>query len=402
MGTVLVTWELGGGLGHIVRLMPVLRGLRRRGHSVWLASRDLSRVGAALDEIGVDYVQAPLKLPGGTHAIKTLRSFPHILHNAGFGDVRELHTLSRAWRNLYEFVRPDFVLFDHSPVALLAARPYGFGRATIGTGFCCPPDESPCRDLRSWLPNADEQLYRDERRVLDNVNCLLEDWRLAPLDRVTQLVSQVDETFLCTFPELDHYPGRESATYWGVWSDEGGKPPVWPQGDGKQIFAYVRGFPALGDLLRLLAELSHPTLVVSEAVEPGAEQRFASPSLKFERERLDMARAARECDIAILNGGHGATAAILLAGKPVLQIPVQLEQTLGTAAVVRLGAGLAASCRKPESTAKALRALLESDRHAQAARRFAERYADFDPQKQIEKLLDGVEEILAQRSRSRR
>jgi len=84
------------------------------------------------------------------------------------------------------------------------------------------------------------------------------------------------------------------------------------------------------------------------------------------------------------------------------QIPVQLEQTLGTAAVVRLGAGLAASCRNPESTAKALRALLESDRHAQAARRFAERYADFDPQKQIEKLLDGVEEILAQRSRSRR
>ena len=42
MPTVLLAWELGGGLGHFMNLRPLAEGLRRRGHRVVAALRDLS------------------------------------------------------------------------------------------------------------------------------------------------------------------------------------------------------------------------------------------------------------------------------------------------------------------------------------------------------------------------
>jgi UDP:flavonoid glycosyltransferase YjiC (YdhE family) len=54
--------------------------------------------------------------------------------------------------------------------------------------------------------------------------------------------------------------------------------------------------------------------------------------------RLDGARAAAECDVAVLNGGHGVVAELLLAGKPMLAVPLVLERQITGDALRRLGA----------------------------------------------------------------
>jgi len=395
MGTILVTWELGGGLGHTVRLAPVLRGLRERGHTVFAALRDLSRVDAAYNEIGVTCLQAPIKTKKAANYIEPPRTFPHILHNVGFGDFHELRALSKAWRDLYDLVRPDLILFDHSPTALLAARACEAMRAVVGTGFCCPPDEAPFRDLRPWLPDDSAKLARDEQHVLEQVNRLLAEWELAPLDRLSQFYAEVDETFLCTFPELDHYPGRRNATYRGAPWEKGGKPPVWPEGDGRRVYAYLKSFPALPNLLEQLASTGNPAVLLIDGVESGTLERHQSPTIRFEQERLDMSRVAHECDLAILNGGHGSTAAMLMHGKPILEIPILLEQLVTSRAVVRLGAGLGASPKDSHQIGQKLMAMLTGDHYAQAARRFAAKYADFDPGQQIESMTRRLDELVA-------
>ena len=43
MATILFTWELGGGLGHLVPLTPLVRALSDRGHRVFAALNDLNR-----------------------------------------------------------------------------------------------------------------------------------------------------------------------------------------------------------------------------------------------------------------------------------------------------------------------------------------------------------------------
>lgn len=89
---------------------------------------------------------------------------------------------------------------------------------------------------------------------------------------------------------------------------------------------------------------------------------------------------------------HRATA-LLMAGKPILQLPIYLEQMLNAAATVRLGAGLSARINRPEEIAVKLMALLCSESHAEAAGRFAKRHADFAPGHQVDKALRRIEEL---------
>ena len=66
----------------------------------------------------------------------------------------------------------------------MAARGLPLPVATIGTGFCCPPDVSPLPDFRPWMPDGHEQIRRDEAGVLERINQLLLGWDQAPLDRL--------------------------------------------------------------------------------------------------------------------------------------------------------------------------------------------------------------------------
>ncbi|HUT10128.1 MAG TPA: hypothetical protein VMY42_06500 [Thermoguttaceae bacterium] len=393
MATVLVAWELGGGLGHLVPLLPLVRGLCERGHRVFAALKDLPRAGAVFDDAGVSFLQAPLRTGRVRNHIERPRTFAHILHNVGFSDSGELRTLAEAWRHLFDYVQPDLILFDHSPTALLAARTHHARRAVIGIPFACPPDAHPFPDLRPGLGDPCD-LRRDEDLVLDRVNKVLASWHQPQLTRLSQLYHPVDETFLTTFQELDHYPTRKGSQYWGVWPLAGGQPPSWPKGKGKRLFAYLKSFPALPRLLALLNELRCPTLVYSEENDPRLRKRFQSATLRFANQRVDPSLVCAQCDLAILNGGHGTTASMLMAGKPILQLPIYLEQKLNAAATIRLGAGLSARIGRPEEIAVKLMALLCSEKHTEAARRFARRYADFDPKGQLGKALRRTEELV--------
>lgn len=121
--------------------------------------------------------------------------------------------------------------------------------------------------------------------------------------------------------------------------------------------------------------------------------QYESPHLCFVTERIDLTVMASQCDLAILNGGHGATATMLLAGIPILQIPLNLEQALNGKWVERIGAGLVASAEHPPDIAQKLGELLQNPRYAESARQFADRHAAFDPDASIVRIGDRLEQL---------
>lgn len=173
--------------------------------------------------------------------------------------------------------------------------------------------------------------------------------------------------------------------------------PAWPDGDGKRIYAYLKRFAALPAVLSALARRANPTLVYVDGVEKAIRRKFESSTLRFEDRPLDLNRVGAECATAVINPGHRTTSAMLLAGKPVLQLPLFAEQRLMAAAVCRLGAGEVASAKaaSADEIEQKLDALLTTDRYTGAAPAFASRHSDFDPQARRELMLRRTLELLA-------
>jgi hypothetical protein len=380
-----------------MNLRPLAEGLVERGHRVVAVLRDLSVARRFFPNPAIEIIPAPFK-----HArirdIEPTCTFAQILHNCGFGDADELAALANAWRGLYGLIRPDLIIFDHSPTALLASAGLPVRRALIGTGFFSPVDSGApgLPNLRTWHQADPTELALHEAEVLANMNAALRGWRAPPLDRVAQLYRWLDQDFLMTFRELDTYQRESDAEYWGIWSGGMGEPPRWPPGRGKRIFAYLKPFPALPQLLETLNGLPNPSLVYIPGVDPRLRDQFRNPILRFAAEPVEMGQVARECDVAILNGTHATTVAILLAGKPALHIPIVLEQAINAGAAQRLRAAICAPPSDIKHCVAGLRVLLTGDRLAAGARSFARRYSSFDAARQLARLLDRAEALAIQ------
>ena len=389
MSRVLFTWELGGGFGHLHRIAELARPLVAAGHEVHFASSELAGLAGLFDD-SVRCHQAPLAHRAGASKQKRLFTFPQVLMQTVLRDADATVGAVRAWQNLYDLIAPEVIVFDYSPTAILAARGRAVRQVVVGTGFLVPPDRAPLDNLRTAVKVDPTSLVRIEARALATMNDVLHRCGGPALERVGQLYA-VDAQALMTLPELDHYPQREAADYWGVTRHPPGDTPVWPDAPGKRVFAYLKPFKTLPALLETLQKRGGPTLVFAPKLPATVIERFATPALRFVPRALDLEPACREADVVICHAGHGAVAAALLAGTPLLGLPQNLEQHMNVESAVRVGAALNAPQMQPGGMAKKLARLLEEPGFTVAARAFAERYAALDadgPARRLQALVE--------------
>jgi spore coat polysaccharide biosynthesis predicted glycosyltransferase SpsG len=400
MGTILFAWELGSGFGHLMRIAAMANPLCAKGHRVFLAARELENAYRVFKDTNVALLPAPSRSRPTPPIFPHPQSFTQLLCNIGFANETIFKSHAQGWRNLFHLTKPDLIVFDHSPTALVAARGISARRMVIGTGFCIPPDLYPLPNMRIWQRVDANSLKEVEDKVLRRVNEVLHGFGQPPLERVGQLYSQVDESVLTTFRELDHYPNRAAAKYWGPINsgDVGGEQPNWPQGAGKKIYAYLKKLNALPAIFQQLKATGLPTLVYADGIDPQMQKEFECATLRFATGRLDIKRTAAECDVAITHGTLNTTAMMLMAGKPVLMLPLLLEQGITAHLVKAQGAGLDASLKNPDSVRERLDVLLNNDRYAKAASRLAASFSSCDLGKNQLELGRRVEELLARNS----
>jgi tetratricopeptide (TPR) repeat protein len=390
MSKILFAWELGAGLGHIAPCRGLFEKLCGRGHSLTLVLHDLSRAKNVFEGLKLAVLQAPVKtnLPRNPAAVTT--SFVHVLHDSGYEDAVELDGMVQGWHSIFELTRPDLVIADYSPTALLALRGLPTRKMTIGCGFLIPPDTYPLQNLRPWQSVDEAALKRDEDQICQRVNSVLVN-RRHPLDRLGQLFSDVDDSVLTTYPELDHYSERKGGVYWGLRRGFRGADFDWPAGSGPKVFAYLTYNPHADAMLQLLKDSGNPTIVCCSELPLETQKKFETEHLRFERRLLNVEKLAAECSLAVLNGNHDTACTLLLAGKPILFIPITLEHWIFAVSVQKIGAGLLAGFDRPAEFAPKFSQLSSC---VSAAQRFATRYAQNDPAQLEDILVARVEEIL--------
>lgn len=395
MARIMFAWELGLGLGHLAPYLDLARALRRRGHAVAFAARDVTTAEAVFGREGVVILQAPVMLRKAAKRHKIQYNYAHLMHNNGFADPRDLLARVKAWLHLYRYVRPDLVVFDHSPTALVAARALKARRIISGSGFLIPPPGYPLPTMRYWEKHDQAQLERDENAVLATVNEALDAMKVPRLQRMENLF-EADLQFLLGFEELDHYPSRPNGNYLGIFPAPGyGAEPNWPEAGGSKLFAYLHPFKTLPVLLRTIDGMRLRTIIHAPEVPDEVKQKYASRHILFAGNPLDMTKVASLCDASLTSGTYATTCALLLAGKPVLMFPQNLERIMVARRVVGTGAGLVAPINRPNLFAPRLRALMSGNRFAEAARAFARRHAGLDQAWQTKRMLESIERLLA-------
>ena len=93
-----------------------------------------------------------------------------------------------------------------------------------------------------------------------------------------------------------------------------------------------------------------------------------------------MTRTLEECDLVISHAGHGTVSHALLMGRPLLLLPVYVEQVLTSRNVARYGAGKMVNpdSRNP-SYERLVNEMIRDATCAERARDFAEAHRDFTP-----------------------
>jgi UDP:flavonoid glycosyltransferase YjiC (YdhE family) len=380
MARILLASELGANLGHIGQLLPLASALRARGHEVIFAVRDVPRVATSLRRQAFRCVQAPLWHGRASPDAAPPSSYSEILQHYGYRDAHGLLGLLNAWRELYALIEPKLVVGEFAPTALLACRGLNITRVQFGVGFSVPAKVTPLPSFRSWEAVSPVRLEASDATVVDTANAALEHLRVKPLESVVDLL-EAEAQFLCTFPELDHYRDRADGRYSGpIYTADEGAAPQWSDTGGPRVFVYLRpGSSAFEPTARALTQLGCDVLWVASGVSAEVRQRFETRRFVFCRVPLRLNDVSTSADAAVLHGGHGTVAAMLLGGVPLMLFPEHAEQGIVARNVSDMGAGIVAVGSGAERVREMLAALVQRSVYKTAARTFANRYGGYEP-----------------------
>jgi UDP:flavonoid glycosyltransferase YjiC (YdhE family) len=374
---ILFAWELGGGMGHVNRIAPLVDELDKLGHRSAVASRNVVSAALAMAKTRATILQAPINLDE-SRQLPPSASYPEVLLRVGYGDAERLRALVRAWQAVLRLTRAEAVVADHAPTALLAAHLAGIPAAAFGSGFCVPPAIEPLPALPSLGRPSTARLRASEERVLRNLKAVCGALGGRPLQRIADLFPP-SRSFICSYRELDHYGAREGVRYWGLLEPppSGNVLPIWPTGPEPKVFGYLHhGYRQFVGLVRQLKEARLTSLIVSPGIENDVARSLESDRLKISRQPVDLTKVAQEASVLINHSSHATVARMLLEGKPMILLPAYVEQTVLALRLAQQGLGI---MMNPDPThhrySAAIERLIADHALETKARGFSARYA---------------------------
>ncbi len=393
MARVLIAWELGEAFGHLARCLRLAEGLVARGHQVTLALKEVRLPTGQQLVPGISVLAAP-RTPQTGPVDRSPINYADVLRVSGFSDAQDVAARLNAWRGILNLTRPDVLVADHAPTALLAARIADIAYLSVGNGFAIPPDVSPWPSIRPWEAIPDRALSTAET-LLDRVfDAALKALGYPKTARVRELFGAQD--VLDTFVELDHYDVRKAGRYVGpIVSVRQAMRADWQSREGSRVLAYLRpSVPGFSAILQAFARLDAEVLCVAPGLKPDVAKRFATRRLRIALTPVDLAPLLERADLAVGYGNSGFSTQALLAGVPLAMRPRYVEQALLARRVEALGAGtLLAGQIDAGGVTSALQDLLGNPTYRNAAGAFQERHRHFATEQAIEQSLVHIERV---------
>jgi len=388
--SILLTWEIGQGFGHVLPLLPIAREFKAQGHHVLFALRDVRQAGALLKEEGFTVLQAPSHpdqfFPARGPQPQTMAD---ILKIFGFTSKSVLSGLVAAWQGLFAVCKPDVVIASYAPLSLLCARQAGIPAILMALPFELPASAHPSPPLRAGGPVPDGQV---DERIIQTVNTVFSE----NLVESVHGIFHATKVFLMSFPELDAFGPRENAEYCGnLFVTDVGRAPVWPKsGTSYKVFAYLNAsLPDLAGLREKIHASPHSYCIFLRGADESILREWQSPNVVATSEAVCLNQAFQDCHAVLSYGGAGFISASLLAGKPIVFYVRNLEAYLSARQVARLGAGILPTPQSPSAAMTGLDQILSNESFAEAAQLFARKHKGHSVQEAANKIVAATLQI---------
>ncbi len=374
---IVIAWELGANLGHLLPLLALARALRSRGHRVLFAMRDLTNAARVARE-GFAFLPAPASVHRGR--LQAYASYAAMLAGELFPTTGSTLVAALAWRSIMQAARAELLIADHAPAALLAARALSVRTALYGAPFSIPVAGAP-------LPTfANASARGVEAALLQRLNTVLDVLGASPLERVSDLY-RAQTSLVRGVPEIDCFgPRAEQAYVTEVSADAGEAIPAWPRADGARALVYLKAGRYVKTVLDALSAANASAIAYIGGVpqQPAPRERRG---LVISPTPYKASALMPQADFVVCNGNAGTVTQAVLAGKPLLMLPTYVEQALNAARVAQAGAGVVP---KGKLTVPGMARCFDALQSAGAsASRLAARYAGRadDPAKRLEVFL---------------
>ena len=391
MARIAFAWELGAAFGHATACAALAGALESRGHTSAFFFRELAQLASLPEAARHEAFQAPVsRLEPEAPPV----SYADILLGCGYREPATLRGLLARWIELLDAWKPDVVVADSAPTALLAARILKVKRVAYGNGFAIPPRSSPLPPFGSGTATDPAQAAASDARALATVNAVLAERGAEPLEALARQF-ETDEDFLCTFPELDHYGSRPRAGYWGPrYSVDTGCDVAWPYGDGKRVALYLRDVvPQLDAVIDALVASGARVAAFIPGVDPARRARLRGAKRIVADAPMRLKPLLGNCDLFVSEGGNVAAGA-LMSGVPQLVCPTQYEQSITALRLEQVGSALwLAPGAGTRDASAALGRMLDDERFKANARGYARRYRSFSPAEQLRRIVLRIEQI---------
>ncbi len=394
MAVIAIVWELGSGLGHLSRLLPITQALHKEGHRPVLVLRDMTHLALFSRNFNFECIQAPVwreKHPCTREPI----NYTDTLLRVGYQHREVLVSLLTQWDRIFKYINPSLIFFDHSPTAMLASRKFYCPKINIGTDFSVLPPVTPFPRYKYWQRSShhtDVALRRLEERCLRNINYALANIGMQRLDSVHHIY-ETDHTFIDTHPMLDVYGKQENVEYLGIYRREDvGVRPVWPFSNKPKVFVYLKSrYQHIDALLEACYIIDAQFLIYGIEANEAMSKRFASPRMLFSDKPFKINEVIESCDCAI-NHASGIAELLLQQGKPQLLLPTQMEQMMRSKKIASFGAAKIFDMKdSPDNLAGKIHQLLDDEKMRKSGQTVAKCLVPTDIIPDLEKILSKVE-----------
>lgn len=390
MSRVLFAWELGDNFGHVTRDLPIALALREIGHEVMFCVKDVAAAQQVLAREGFRFTQAPL-VPRSAPSIRTPVSYSEILITSGYSGSSLVAALVSGWLAIFGLFKPDVVVINHAPTALLAAKAVGIPAVLTCTGFELPPASNVLPSIVPWERVPESRLAGADQAVTTLMNGILRQYGKPLLARASDLFAGTT-CLMTTFPELDHYGSRPLQRYVGpVAALPKAQTVAWPNKRGKKVFAYLRpSIPGLEHLLGALKEQSANVLCVIPGISAAIAGAFRRQGLTILNHPVSLQTLLPTADLVVASGA-GTVSEALLAGIPLLMTPQFVEQALLARRVEALGAGVNwAPPRTADSARIIVKKALSNESLRTSAQGFASKYRSYQTKNAVTEIVESI------------